>query len=186
VIRIVPITLKRALRWCDAVHAHLEPPPGALVAVAVQDDTQRIVCVSILEVPSARMLGAQGVIAEISRVASDASTPNASGMATAALVRAAIALGYTRIVTYTMVGERGTTYRATGWRAVAISRGGHWDRDARPRDAATQPGAKVRWEIGPDALQEDPEVLAVVREMAGTVAFPERVRRTLPLFEVDS
>jgi hypothetical protein len=49
--------------------------------------------------------------------------------------RAAKALGYRRIVTYTQADESGSSLRAAGWRIVAerAPRPG-WDTPSRPRD----------------------------------------------------
>lgn len=103
-------------------------------------------------------------------------------MCLGAITRAGLNLGYRRLVSSTLLGEPGTMYIAAGWRAVSVDmRTRNWARSDGLRAAAMQPGAKVRWETGPDALPEDPEVLALVREMAGRVALPPR-RERLPLF----
>lgn len=115
-------------------------------------------------------------------VETDGTTPHAASMAIGAIVRAARALGWRRVVSYTLVGEAGTSYRASGWHAVALSDGGaDWSRKRRPRERPAQPGDKVRWETGPDAAPDDAEISAYVNEMAGRVALPGRARDE-PLF----
>jgi hypothetical protein len=54
-----------------------------------------------------------------------------------ALARAAFALGYTRVITYTQADESGSSLRAAGWRVVAhrAARKG-WNTISRPRDDA--------------------------------------------------
>lgn len=92
--------------------------------------------------------------------------PHASGEASFALGRAAeasAALGFSRVLSSTLLGERGASYEAAGWRAVAVGRGGEWARKGRARKAATQPGYKIRWEVGAGAATP------VVDPAAGTV-----------------
>ncbi len=70
----------------------------------------------------------------------------ACSMLYAASWRAAKALGFRRLVTYTLPTEGGASLRAAGWRVIAETRGGSWDRRERPRvdEHPTQP--KLRWE----------------------------------------
>lgn len=94
-------------------------------------------------------------------------------MAYGACVRAAVALGYRRVLSSTILGEAGTCLRAAGFRPVALSgtaEGWH----SRPGRTVVQNGRKVRWEAGPDALPTDPKVDAVVRAAVGTIDIPGR------------
>lgn len=66
----------------------------------------------------------------------------------AALTRAAFALGYRRVITYTQADESGASLRAAGWKVIASRppRKG-WDTVARPReDARYLPTARTLWE----------------------------------------
>lgn len=74
-------------------------------------------------------------------------------MCLAAITRAALALGYTRVVSYTGEHEAGTTYRACGWHRVALTDGGEWDCPSRARQPSLWPVRKWRWETGPDAAR---------------------------------
>jgi hypothetical protein len=81
------------------------------------------------------------------RVTTDG-TPNACSMLYAASWRAASALGYCRLVTYTQRGESGESLRAAGWRLIA-QRPPHsgWDRPSRPRQAkGTEHIPRTLWE----------------------------------------
>jgi len=71
---------------------------------------------------------------EVVRVASDG-TPNACSMLYGACQRAAFALGYRRVITYTQAEESGSSLRAAGWKVIAQrpSRKG-WSVPSRPRD----------------------------------------------------
>jgi hypothetical protein len=64
----------------------------------------------------------------------------------AACWRAARALGYRRLVTYTLNTEPGTSLRAAGWRMVGETRGGSWSSASRPRVDKHPTQGKFRWE----------------------------------------
>ena len=136
-LRVRPITQRAAFAWVGREHKHLPPPTGWLFGVAVESDGA-LCHVAILSRPLARKLQ-DGRTAEVSRAASPkthAPTPHAASKALAALTRAALALGYTRLVSYTRADEKGTTYRAAGWRPTAITDGGEWSRSSRSSKAA--------------------------------------------------
>ncbi len=133
------------------------------MGVAVHD-SGRLCCVAVLERP-ARMLQ-DGVTACVSRVASDR-TRHAASMALAAITRAALALGYTRLVSYTLAGQKGAMYRGAGWWITGVSKGGEWARPSRGRAPAEQPGFKIRWEHGPAALPYDELAEAYSNAIAG-------------------
>lgn len=66
--------------------------------------------------------------------------------------RAARALGYDRLITYTQDGETGASLRAAGYRVVGERppRAG-WNVPSRPREAkGTEYVARTLWEIGPE------------------------------------
>lgn len=186
-LRIAPVTLGQARAHVERLHSHLHAPLGGLCAVGVEarypssrGDGWALACVAILSRPVARRLQEQGC-AEVVRCASDG-TPDASSMAYGAIRRAALALGWRRIVTSTLLGEAGTCLRAAGWRPVAVGEAEQFQWDNRAgRALPAQPGAKVRWETGPDALLLDPEVDALVRASVGKVAILPR-GESLPLF----
>lgn len=62
------------------------------------------------------------------------------------------ALGYDRLVTYTLAEESGHSLIAAGWTPTARSTGGSWDTPSRRRaDRVSKhdiTAPKVRWEIG--------------------------------------
>ena len=77
-----------------------------------------------------------GQTVEVTRVASDG-TFNATSMLYGALARAAYALGYTRVITYTQGDESGASLRGAGWKLIGARkpRAG-WSTMSRPRDDA--------------------------------------------------
>jgi hypothetical protein len=83
---------------------------------------------------------------EVTRVASDGTTKNAASKALGAIMRAAAALGYKRLVSYTLATEAGTSYKACGWHQAAFVRGREWSCPSRKRKPSKQPVDKIRWE----------------------------------------
>lgn len=176
-LSVVPITIGEARRHIERHHSHHHAPVGGLLACAVADDG-RVCCVAVLSRPVARMLDQRGDTAEVTRLASDG-TRHAASMCLAAITRAAVALGWRRIVSYTLLGESGASYLAAGWRVpglVAASDGWH-SRDGR---TIVQNGGKVRWETGHAALPADGAAALVCAFATGRVVVPARPE-TLPL-----
>jgi hypothetical protein len=115
-------------------------------AVGAADAGGILRAVAIAGRPVARLLD-NGQTLEVTRVATD-KTPDACSMLYGACARAAWALGYTRLVTYTQQGESGASLRAAGWRVVA-ERPPHpgWDRPSRPRSLkGTEHMPRTLWE----------------------------------------
>lgn len=142
-LELRPITLKAAREFVGRLHRHHRPPQGGLFAVAVATGAG-VVGVAIVGRPVARML-ADGFTAEVTRLCTDG-TKNACSMLYAAAWRAARALGYRRLVTYTLTSEPGTSLRAAGWRLIGEAGGRSWDRDSRPREDNHPLQRKFRWE----------------------------------------
>lgn len=140
---VIPVTLREARAFVAAQHRHHRPPQGGLFAVAVTDGAT-IRGVAIVGKPVARMLS-DDFTAEVTRLCTDGAR-NACSMLYAAAWRAARALGYRRLVTYTLPSEGGASLRAAGWRLVGEAGGGSWSRAARPRVDTHPTQAKLRWE----------------------------------------
>jgi hypothetical protein len=142
-LTVVPVRFRVACRFIAEHHRHHDPPRGMLFAVGAARDGL-LVAVAVTGRPVARLFD-NGQTAEVTRVASDG-TPNACSMLYGACWRAAKALGYTRLITYTQAGESGASLRAAGWRVVA-ERPPHagWNRTSRPREAA-EPIQRTLWE----------------------------------------
>jgi hypothetical protein len=110
-----------------------------------------LVGVAIAGRPVARKLQ-DGATVEVTRTCTDG-TKNANSMLYGAITRAAFALGYRRVITYTLASEPGSSLRAVGFRVDAElpARVG-WDVPSRPRyetdlfgNERTPVGPKVRW-----------------------------------------
>lgn len=70
---------------------------------------------------------------------------NACSMIYGALARAAKALGYQEVWTYTLPEEPGTSLRAAGFVDMGLTVGGEWSRPSRARAAAVRSEPKRRW-----------------------------------------
>lgn len=129
-LELSPITLREARAFVAAHHRHHRAPQGGVFAVAVSDGT-RVRGVAIVGRPVARR--AQDTwTAEVTRVATDGAR-NACSMLLGASWRAARAMGYRCLLTYTLATEDGASLRAAGWTEMHRVAGGRWSREARPR-----------------------------------------------------
>lgn len=145
-LHLVPVSFAAA---CDAVtrwHRHNLPPLRDKFRVGCATADGTLVAVGMAGRPVARHLD-DGQTIEITRVSSDG-TQNATSMLYGALTRAAWALGYTRVITYTQADESGASLRGAGWRVIAErpARPG-WNSPSRPRDnARVITSARTLWE----------------------------------------
>ena len=139
-----PISLRRARRFVAEVHRHHDAPQGGKFALAAEHDGE-LVGVAIVGRPVSRVLD-NGWTAEVIRVATDG-TRNANSFLYARAKRAAQALGYRKVITYTLPEESGASLRAVGWERIGIAGGGSWHRSARPRLDKAPTQEKIRWEI---------------------------------------
>lgn len=145
-LHLAPVHFRDAAAFVAMWHRHHPPPTGMKFTVGVADDDGVLHGVAIVGRPVARHFD-NGQTLEVTRTATDG-TPNANSMLYGAVCRAAFALGYTRLITYTQAGESGASLRAVGWRVVAErpAQPG-WDRPSRPRRATgTEFIARTLWE----------------------------------------
>ena len=142
---LVPLTQRQAKDACASWHRHNPPPRGDIFRVGAAVDGE-LVAVGIAGRPVSRHLD-DGQTVEVTRVASSG-YDNATSFLYAALRRAAFALGFTRVITYTQAGEPGSSLKAAGYRKVGerpATKG--WSRSARPRDDARyQSTERTLWE----------------------------------------
>jgi hypothetical protein len=87
-----------------------------------------------------------GYTAEVTRLATDG-TRNACSALYGAAWRAARAIGYRRMISYTLPEEGGASLRGAGWRLVGEAGGGSWSRASRARVDTHPTGTKLRWEV---------------------------------------
>ena len=142
---ITPINLDEANAYVATHHRHHKPVVGAKFSIAVSE-SEEVVGVAIVGRPVARRLD-DGWTLEVNRVCTDGAR-NACSMLYGAAWRAAKALGFLRLITYTLPEEGGASLRATGWRLLGERGGGNWNVPTRPRidTAAVLRGQKLLWE----------------------------------------
>jgi hypothetical protein len=150
-LSIVPCTLREARAFVLEHHRHHGPPQGGLFALACSDGA-KIVGVAIVGNPVARML-AGDFTAEVTRLCTTGER-NACSALYAAAWRAARALGYRKLITYTLAEEGGASLRAAGWRCLGEAGGGSWSRKNRPRVDTHPTQTKLRWEAPPTAATD--------------------------------
>ena len=143
-LELTPITLREARNYVDTHHRHHGAPQGGIFAIAVSvQDTVR--GVAIVGRPVARN-AADGWTAEVTRCCTDGAR-NAPSMLYGAAWRAARAMWYRRLITYTLPEEGGASLRAAGFRLLGQAGGGTWNRKTRPRLDLHPMQVKMKWEM---------------------------------------
>lgn len=148
-LAIRPVTLGEARSYVEQYHRHHAAPQGGLFAIglvstAAANDAP-IAGVVIVGRPVARNLD-DAVTAEVTRLCTDGSR-NACSMLYRAAWRACRAMGYRRLVTFTLATEPGTSLRGAGFQLVGETKGGSWSRPSRARVDMHPTQAKLRWEV---------------------------------------
>lgn len=138
-----PITKAEADEFIRRFHSHHLPTVGWKFGIACNDGT-KVVGVIVIGRPVARALD-DGWTAEVTRCCTDG-TPHVASKLYAAAWRAARAMGYRRMVTYTLKEEAGTSLKAAGWKALYETAGGSWSCPSRPRVDKHPLRQKVLWE----------------------------------------
>jgi hypothetical protein len=112
---VVPLTLKAANEYVTAHHRHHGAMPGGLdfFRIGVVDADGALHGVAIVSRPPNRNSD-DGVTCEVVRCATDG-THNACSALYGACARIAHAMGFARIITYTLESETGASLRACGW-----------------------------------------------------------------------
>lgn len=143
-MNIQPISLAEANAFVSLHHRHHKPVVGHKFSIAVADSAVR--GVAIVGRPVARKLD-DGWTLEVNRLCTDGAK-NACSMLYGACWRAAKALGYRRLITYTLPEEGGASLAASGWRLIGLRGGGNWNVKSRARidTAEALRGQKLLWE----------------------------------------
>lgn len=142
-LTLAPITFRVACQYIAENHRHHRPPQGYKFGISAMCNGE-IVGVVTVGRPVNRTLD-DGRTAEVTRLCTDG-TPNACSLLYGAAWRAAKAMGYTRIVTYILEEESGSSLKASGWVCTAKVRGTSWNNKSRSRQDAHPLGDKTRWE----------------------------------------
>lgn len=145
-VRLAPITQVAAKAFVREHHRHSRPPVGCITQTSVRSGGE-LVGVAILGRPVAR--GNQdGWTAEVLRVCVVAGAGrNVCTMLYGAVKRIAAALGYRRLVTYTLVSEGGTSVKAAGFERIRLVKGREWDTPSRPRLPGFHVEDRFLWDV---------------------------------------
>jgi len=144
-----PITLRAARSFVDEHHRHNEAPQGHKFSIGLWSGN-KLIGVVMVGRPIAKA-NDDGVTAELTRCCVLEGQPNANSLLYAAAWRSAKAMGYKRMITYTLPNESGASLRTAGFVITGNTRPSSrgWDVPGRRRDTpARYPSSeKIRWEI---------------------------------------
>lgn len=140
---LVPISLKDANAFVAEHHRHHRPVVGHKFSIGCAQDG-KLVGVAIIGRPVSRYLD-NGLTLEVNRLCTDG-TKNACSMLYAAAWRAARAMGYEKIITYTLDTESGASLRAAGWTCAGLAGGKRWTGSRRPAADLYPAQMKYRYE----------------------------------------
>jgi len=142
-LTLVPVSLKEANAFVAKHHRHHKPVTGHKFSIGCASEG-RLVGVAIMGRPVSRYLD-NGLTLEVTRLCTTGEK-NACSMLYAAAARAAKAMGYKKIITYTLDTERGVSLRAAGWMCAGPAGGVRWTGKRRPAVDLCPPQRKLRYE----------------------------------------
>ena len=141
-LELRPCDFQTARDFVEEHHRHNKPPVGHKFSIACYDG-ERLCGVAMVGRPIGRYLD-DGLTLEVNRCCTDG-TKNACSMLYGAAWRAAKALGYKHIITYTRESENGASLRAAGWTFDGQAGGTHWTGQRYEQTEIILDEMKVRW-----------------------------------------
>jgi len=142
-LTLTPVSLREANAFVAARHRHHKPSRGHKFSIGCSCNGQ-IVGVAIVGRPVSRYFD-NGFTLEVNRLCTDG-TKNACSILYGAAWRAARAMGYHKIITYTLASEDGASLRAAGWTCAGLAGGLRWTGKRKPEDDLYPPEMKLRYE----------------------------------------
>jgi hypothetical protein len=143
-LHLQPIDFAEAAAFIARHHRHHIPPVGHKFSIGLNDG-ERVVGVVTVGRPVARGFD-DGYTAEVTRCCVLDGIPNGCSKLYASAWRAARAMGYRRLITYTLASESGGSLRASGWRVLHEVAGRSWSCPSRPRVDKHPTNDKLCWE----------------------------------------
>lgn len=140
-MKIRPIPYWMAVDYINKNHRHHKAPQGMKWAVGVFD-SDGLRGVATAGRPVGRNLD-DGLTCEITRVCTDG-TRNACSFLYGACCRVAKAMGYKRVITYTLESENGASVKAANFKYDGEAGGTHWT-GVRDRGQDIPNEMKKRW-----------------------------------------
>ena len=138
------VELQTARDFVSVHHRHHTPPAGHMFSIGAFRG-EELVGVVIVGRPVARRRD-DGLTAEVTRLCVREGEPNACSFLYGKAARAALAMGYRRIGTYTLKTEPGTSLKAAGWVLIGDIRARSWKTPARLREDKTDVVQRQLWE----------------------------------------
>lgn len=144
VLDLKPVTFAEMKAFVALHHRHHRPPQGWKFGVGLTRGDELVGVVAVGR-PVARGWN-DGYTAELTRCCVREGVPHGASKLYAAAWRAARAMGYRRLITYTLKEEPGTSLVAAGWKVLYETRGKSWNTPKRPRVDKHPTGPKTCWE----------------------------------------
>ena len=145
--KICPVTLREAQEFVQAYHRHSDVQHGHKFSIGLEEEG-RLIGVVTAGQPIARA-NDDGYTLEITRCCVLEGKRNANSRLYGVALRVARAMGYRKVITYTLPEESGASLRAVGFRPDGMTKANPngWDMPGRPRKrpARYPNGPKIRW-----------------------------------------
>lgn len=141
-LEVVPVTFSFAKEYVKVHHRHNPNIVGCKFAIGVKNGYGDIVGVAICVRPVSRHLD-NGETLEINRVCTDG-TKNACSMLYGRCCQIAKAMGYKKVITYTLISENGVSVKASNFICDGEAGGTHWT-GVRNRGQQIPKEKKIRW-----------------------------------------
>ena len=142
-LKLTPISLAQANDFVELHHRHHKKARGHKFSIGCSIDGQ-LVGVAIVGRPVSRYLD-DGSTLEVNRLCTTGEK-NACSFLYAAAARAAKAMGYTKIITYILESESGTSLKAAGWICAGLAGGKQWTGARKPPVPLYPQEMKLRYE----------------------------------------
>ena len=131
-----PMELKEAQAYINRYHRHHQAAHRDKFRIAAKDGNEIIGVIQVGR-PLSRVLD-DGKTLEVLRLCSNGDK-NVCSFLYSRAARIAREMGYTKIITYILESESGTSLKASGWHCEASNVGGsNWNVPSRPREVIAQ------------------------------------------------
>lgn len=142
-LTLVPVSLREANAFVNEHHRHHRGVAGHKFSIGCAQDG-RLVGVAIIGRPVSRYLD-DGHTVEVTRLCSTGER-NVCSFLYGAAAKSAKALGYEKIITYTLDSEPGSSLKAAGWKCCGQAGGIRWTGERRPAADLYPAQMKLRYE----------------------------------------
>jgi len=142
-LKLRPVSLRDANEYVKQQHRHHKPVTGHKFSIGCEVDGE-LAGVVIVGRPVSRYLD-DGKTLEVTRLCTNGAK-NACSFLYAAAARAAAAMGYDRIITYTLESENGSSLKAAGWACCGKAGGLRWTGKRKPASDLYPAQMKLRYE----------------------------------------